>query len=118
MTATLPLDPDTWDLVLDKAGDWTARKDEAFVASQSVANACLLSTDDAYFFPEEGIPYKWDILGDRPSRPLVEAYIKREALAVPQVVRCDIRDFDFKDRTIHGSIAIWTEGGGQYDVSF
>ncbi len=118
MSATLPLDPESWDLVLDTSCDWTSSKEEEFVAAQSVANACLLSTDDAYFFPEEGIPYKWDILGNPPSRPLVEAYIKREALAVPQVVRCEIKDFSFIDRTIHGSVVIWTENGGHYDVSF
>jgi hypothetical protein len=118
MSATLPLDPETWDLILDKSGDWTARKDEAFVASQSVANACLLSTDDSYFFPEEGIPYKWDILGERSAQPLLEAYIKREALAVPNVVKCKIVNYQFKERTIHGNVIIWTKNGGKYDVSF
>lgn len=118
MSATLPLDPDTWDLVLDKGGDWTARKEEAFVASQSVANACLLSTDDAYFFPEEGIPYKWDILGERSAQPLLEEYVKREALAVPQVIKCRVSELTMHERTIHGAITIWTENGGKYDVSF
>ena len=115
---TLPLDVKSWDVVLAANGNWEAKGDEAFFTSQTAANECLLFTKDAYLFPEEGIPYFRDILGQDPPRSLVVEHLKRAILSVPLVVKTEILEYTLADRTIHGYAIIWTENGGKYNVSF
>lgn len=115
---TLPLDKKTWDVILAPNGNWEAIDDEALFTSQTAANECLQFTDDAYFFPADGVPYFQDILGRNPPRSLAVEHLKKRILGVPLVVKTEIIDYYFADRTIHGSAIIWTENGGKYNVSF
>lgn len=114
---TLPLDPVTWDIVLDDAGNWSAIDDEAAYAAQTVANKWLSFTNDSFLFPKEGIPYQKDVLGKRYPRSLVEEHLRRSAVSVPLVVRCEVLGFEFANRTIHATGIIYTENGGRYNVS-
>lgn len=115
---TLPLDVKSWDIVLAANGNWEATGDEAFFTSQTAANACLLFTNDAYLFPDEGIPYFRDILGRNPPKSLVVEHLKRAIMSVPHIIKTEILNYELADRTIHGAAIIWTENGGKYNVSF
>lgn len=127
---TLPLDWDTWDLTLSPARMWeavsSAEKDkdtganvgEAKYCAQTVANACRMFRNDAYFFKDEGIPYFENVLGHKPPRALVEEYWREAAMNVPLVRLVSIIDYERSNRRIGGQIRIYTENGSQKDVSF
>lgn len=115
---TMRLNWDSWDLELDRFGNLSAISDETEYCAQSVANYVKLFTNDAYFFVNEGIPYFETVLGQKPPRSLVEAYVRRETLSVPLVADCRVLDYGQADRTVSGKIEVHTENGSKLDVSF
>ena len=59
---TLYLDPQSWDLVLDTAGNIALAKDP-YAKAQDVASACRLFAGELYYDTEKGIPYFEETLG-------------------------------------------------------
>jgi hypothetical protein len=128
MMKTLPLDWETWDLKLDPAGNLSAVDSvegvpgqadvsgEAFYCAQTVANACRLFKNDAYFFQDRGIPYFETVLGFRPPESLVRAYLMEAAMNVPLVVNAKVLNYEITDRTIKAQLMVYTENGSKFDV--
>ena len=129
---TLPLSwdkDDYWDLVLTNK-NWTAIDSEtiepdtgahigeARYCAQTVANSCRMFRDDAYFFPQEGVPYFENVLGKKPPQSLVYAYLREAGFLVPLVRQLNILNYKQANRVITGQIRITTENGSVEDVSF
>lgn len=115
---TMRLDWNTWDLELDRLGNLSAISDETEYCAQSAANYVRLFVNDAYYFADEGIPYFETVLGRKPPKSLVEAYVRRETLAVPLVANCRVLDYAQNDRTASANIEINTRNGSTTHVSF
>lgn len=130
---TLPLswDPENgyWDIVLSSTKNWDAissdttdpdtgsHTGEAAYCAQTVANSCRMFRDDAYYFPQEGVPYFENVLGKKPPQSLVYAYLREASFLVPLVRSINILDYERKNRVITGQIRITTENGSVEDVS-
>lgn len=114
---TMRLNWETWDLELDATGMLSPISSEPEYCAQTVANACRMFRDDAYFYKDEGIPYFENVLGRKPPQSLVEAYLREAAMNVPLVKKIHILDYERKDRVITGQIRIFTENGSKADVS-
>lgn len=131
---TLPLSWDTennyWDLVLSSSRNLDAidsntldshtgaHTGEAQYCAQTVANSCRMFRNDAYFFPQEGIPYFENVLGKKPPRSLVYAYVREASFRIPLVKNITLLNFNRVDRILSGQIRITTQNGSVEDVNF
>lgn len=129
---TLPLswntEEDYWDLVLSNTRNWEAIDSdeldpdtgahigEAKYCAQTVANSCRMFRDDAYYFPQEGVPYFENVLGKKPPQSLIYAYLREASFRVPLVKNITILDYAKVNRIISGEIRITTENGSVEDV--
>lgn len=111
---TLHLDPATWDLTLDEAGQIEVDRGD-YATMQSVANEARLWTNDSYFQAERGIPYLPLELGMSPTDTVaLRSYVQQAAARVEDVreIRAvDIAAFDPTTRTLSGSVTFTTTGG-------
>lgn len=109
-------DVNTWDLELGVSGDLDPTSTMAEYVAQTVANEWRLFKNDAYYFPQEGIPYFENVLGQRPPQALVEAYLITAARSVYGVDEVEIVDYVFDKRLISATGHIWTTDGSEIDV--
>ena len=102
---TLLLDPESWDLVIDAAGNIAMASDPYSIA-QDVASACRLFNGELWYDTAKGVPYYEQILGKNPSLSLFKAEMVKAALTVPNVVsaQCFVSSFD--NREIQGQVQI------------
>jgi len=113
---TLLLDPETWDLVIDAAGN-IAMATQPYSIAQDVASACRLFSGELWYDTAKGVPYFEQILGENPPLSLIKAEIVKAALTVPNVVsaQCFISAFD--GRSIKGQVQVVDTFGTQTVVS-
>ena len=113
---TLKLDTDTWDLMLDSAGNLQTAMG-SYAIAQDVANAVRLFTDDAYYEPERGIPYFVITLGQKVQQSVLNSRVRNIALEVDGVedVEVSMDELD-ENRQLTGSIEITTVDGEVVDV--
>lgn len=81
---TLFLDPDKWDLFVDKNGK-IANCYAEYAIAQNVANACRLFTKDAYYNEDRGIPHFALELKEQPSIDILKNRLRDAALEVEGV---------------------------------
>lgn len=118
---TLLLDSETWDLVLDPAGN-IAMVEGNYAIAQNVANAVRLFTKDAYFYTERGIPHFNIELGHkkRISDSVLRARIKRMALGIDGVKTAEVsleKELE-EGRVLGGEVFITTTNGETAFISF
>lgn len=120
---------DQWDIHLNAAGDIATDRDsnaaqrelmlaESYAIAQNVANAVRLFTDDAYFFPERGIPHYAIELGRRPSLAVFRTRVRAAAEGVDGVTGVYLANLDIDDdRTLSGDIQLSTSTGETVNVA-
>lgn len=98
---TMLLDQQSWDCVLDAAGNWAVASDP-YSLSQDVASAIKTVLGEIYYNTTVGIDYFGQILGHNPPLQLVKAAIIRAALTVPQVTAAQVFISSVEGRTLSG----------------
>lgn len=115
--STMKLDPQTWDLTLDGAGNIaTATAEEAM--AQDAASACLVFYGECYYDNSLGIPWDSQVLGKRPSNVYIAQKMQNEALKLPVVKQalCTVY-FDRETRSVRGTIRVTDEAGNEGQVT-
>ena len=117
MTAHTLLLGDDWDIHTDNSGN-LARTFEAYSIAQNVANACRLFTQDAWYFPEKGIPHFVIELNEHPKLAILSVRLREAAIAVEGVKDCKITLLNDDERDLSGIAALTLDNGEQLDVRF
>jgi len=112
---TIELDPATWDITLDAAGQIKAVIGVPATA-QNVANEARLFTEDAYFIQDQGIPHFVAELGRKfvSNGSVLRAYLRRAAGKVADVrdiLAIEVSRFNPETRELSGAIEFTTEEG-------
>jgi hypothetical protein len=108
---TLLLDINSWDLVLDAAGN-IAVAAAPYALAQDVASAIKLFSGELWYDATQGIPYFSEILGHTPPITVFREYMVNAALTVPGVVSATCIIEQFENRTITGQVT-FTDSTGQ-----
>lgn len=109
---TLLLNPETWDLTIDGAGN-IATVDGAYALAQDAASAIRTFKGEVWYDTAMGVPYWEQILGHTPPLALLKQRFIEAALTVPGVVsaKCFLT-FDKVGRTVGGQVQV-TDSTGQ-----
>lgn len=102
---TLFLNPNTWDCVLDAAGD-IALATNPYSLAQDAASSIKTYLGEAYYDTLLGIPYDTLILGKNPSLEFVRGQFIQAAMKVPEVIAARVFFTDFTDRKLSGQVQI------------
>lgn len=113
---TLYLDPQSWDLALDAAGNIALAKDP-YAKAQDVASAARLFAGELYYDTEKGIPYFEETLGKKQSFALYRHRLVQAALSVPGVVSADVSVELRNGRVLSGSLKFTDNENKQYEVT-
>ncbi len=97
---------DDWDIHTDVSGN-LSRTFEKYSIAQNVANAFRLFTDDAWYFPEKGIPHFALELNRHPKLAVLKSKLKQAALRIAGVKDCEITFLNLESRELSG-IAVLT----------
>lgn len=117
---TLLLDPNTWDLVLDNAGNIALASalypaapatGLAYAQAQDAASAIRLFQGELYYDNAQGVPYWQEILGHLPSLALMKAKFTEAALTVPGVVSAKCFIATLSSREVTGQVQITNSAG-------
>lgn len=108
---------DDWDLHVDPAGNLPVRF-EAYSIAQNVANAFRLFTNDAWYFPEKGIPHFLIELRKDPRLNVLKVRLRDAALKVDGVKDCQIDLLNIEERELSGMATITTTDGEVLNVEF
>lgn len=100
---TLYLNPDTWDLTLDAAGNIALAKDP-YAKAQDVASAARLFAGELYYDTAKGIPYFDETLGRKQSFALYRHRLVQAALSVPGVLSADVAIEQQNGRILSGRL--------------
>lgn len=113
---TILLDPDSWDMVIDAAGN-IAMATQPYAIAQDVASACRLFSGELWYDAAKGVPYFEQILGKNPAISLIKAKEVEAALTVPNVTsaKCFISAFD--NRGIQGQVQVTDSFGTSSTVT-
>lgn len=112
---TIFLHPDTWDLVLDDAGNIAMAKDP-YSKAQDVASAVRLFKGELYYNTIKGIPYFEETLGKKQSYALYQYRLEKAALTVPGIVRAKANVIGRENRVLSGQILFTDEQGKELSV--
>lgn len=110
MAATLLLDRQAWDLVLDVEGD-IAVATEPYSLAQDAASAIKLFVGESFWDTEAGVPYMTQILGKRIPLALLKQFFIEAALTVPDIVSAQFFVSMFSDRILSGQIQVVSLSG-------
>lgn len=116
---TLYLDPDDWDIALDASGSLKLAGG-AYAIAQNVANAIRLFTNDAYYYPQRGLPHFALDLGQTDRKltllraSLIEAALDVEGVAAATIIGLAVNPVT---RAATGTIRITTSEGESADVA-
>jgi uncharacterized protein YegP (UPF0339 family) len=114
---TLYLDPDKWDITLNKNGDIITAS-HLYADAQNVANAIRLFTKDAFLAQNKGVPHFDLDLARMPAFSAVRAVYRKNARAVENIRDAFINNLrvDNDTRTLNGVIIATTEDGQNVSV--
>lgn len=107
---TLLLNPATWDLLVDAAGN-IALADEPYALAQDAASAIKLFQGELWFDTTQGVPYFEQIFGRPPNIPLIKAKFVTAAKTVPGVLAAVVFITAFEDRGIRGQVQVTNSTG-------
>ena len=106
MAATLALDPDTWDLTVDAAGN-IAVLDEPDSLAQDAASAIRTFLGECYWDTTVGVPYMTEILGKSPPTvALLKEVFVDAALTVPGVASAQVFIVSISNRGVSGQVQV------------
>lgn len=108
---TMYLNPDTWDIELDAAGNLALAPSEPYAMAQDAASAIKLFKGELYYDTTQGIPYFQSILGKTPNMAFMKAQFEAAARTVPGVVQATVVITSFIDRQIVGQVQITDRTG-------
>ena len=109
--STLALDPGTWDLTVDAAGN-IAVAAPSYSLAQDAASRCRTFSGEVWYDSTRGIPYFSQVLGQPPPLELLRARYTAEADAVPGVISAQVFFTKFENRALSGQVQI-TDASGQ-----
>lgn len=114
---TLYLDPDKWDITLNKNGDIVTAS-HLYADAQNVANAIRLFTKDAFLAQNKGVPHFDLDLGRMPAFSAVRSVYRKNARAVENIRDAVIQNLrvDNDTRALTGIIIATTEDGQNVSV--
>lgn len=115
MASTLLLDQTKWDLLVDADGN-IAVAGEPYSLAQDAASAIMTWLGEVYYNTTLGLPYRTQILGQRPPLTLLKQQFVNAALTVPGVVSATCFIQQFSNRTVGGQIQV-TDANGQTSAS-
>ena len=107
--ADLMLETSEWDLIPSQAGD-IAVCSAPYAVAQAVANEIKLFQGEAYYAPDQGIPYDPSILGRSPSTSYVGGLMEDAALSVDTVATASASLY-LSGRELRGAIQVTTSDG-------
>ena len=113
---TLLLDLDTWDLLVDAAGN-IAMATEPYAVAQDVASAIKTFKGDLWYDQTAGIPYFDQVLGHLPPPSLLRQLLADAAGTVPTVATTAVYLDALADRTVSGQVQFTTDSGVTGSVS-
>lgn len=117
MANTILLDPTSWDLVLDTAGN-VALAEAPYAPAQDAASAIKTFRGEVYYDTTQGVLYWEAVLGKLPPLSLLRSWLIDAALTVPTVVSAQCYFTSFSDRTLSGQIQIETNNGETAAAAF
>ena len=108
-----------WDLCLDAFGNLETCNDDDAIC-QDVACALRLFTNDSYYEPSKGIPYRDIVLGVTPFESLVRSELINTAKSVDGVLDADVESFTIENRALILAMQCLTVNGNVrvFDDSF
>ena len=115
MSATLLLDAQLWDLVLDASGNIAVASDPYSLA-QDAASAIRLFKSELWYDTSQGVPYYQSILGKNLPLALLKAKFVSAALTVPGVVAAQCFISSASNRVITGQVQV-TDVAGKITAS-
>lgn len=116
---TLLLDPSTWDLLIDSAGN-IAKASNPYAIAQDVASAIKLFEGELFFDNTKGVQYFEEIFKKPNPENTLVLQIEAAAKTVPEVTdaRCTSLYYDRVARTITGTVEVIDVNGAAQNVSF
>ena len=117
MTTTLYLDPVTWDLATDEAGNILIAS-EPYRVAQDVASAVRLFRGEYWYDTSLGVPYWQQILGFLPNASVIKAALAAAASTVPGCNNPVVYLSGLSNRGLSGQIQFTDANGVQQAVSF
>ena len=115
--ATLLLDIDKWDLVVDALGNIAVASDPYSLA-QDAASAIKLFQGELWFDTTQGVPYWATILGKSPPLELMKAKFVAAAMTVPGVVSAKVFIASVRNRTVSGQVQVKNSAGQTAAAAF
>lgn len=113
MAATLALDPSTWDLTLDGAGNIALALDPDSLA-QDAASAIKTFLGECYWDTTVGVPYMTQILGKSPPTiALLKEQFVGAALTVPGVAAAQCFITSLSGRSVSGQVQVVGASSGK-----
>jgi hypothetical protein len=100
--ASLLLNPDTWDLMVDAANN-IAKVEAPYTLGQDMACACRLFQGELYYDNTQGVPY-FNILGQFPPLQFVKNAYVQAALTVVGIVKAVCFIASLVDRQMTGQV--------------
>lgn len=117
MSTSLLLDPDTWDLLVDAAGNM-ATAITPYAVAQDVACAIRTFRGEVRYNTAVGVPYFDEILGKAPPVSLLKQRITEAAKSVDGVVAVDVEVATDAQRQVTGQVQVTTSSGVTLPVNF
>lgn len=114
---SLLLDPNTWDLTKDAAGN-IAVADDPYALAQNAASAVKLFQGEQWYDTVSGVPYFQQILGRPPNIPLMKAKFEAAALTVPGVVAATVFITSITYRNVSGQVQVTSANGTTTAAAF
>jgi hypothetical protein len=114
---TLLLNPQTWDLTKDAAGNIAVASDPYSLA-QDAASAIKLFQAELWYDTTQGIPYFQQIFGKPPNISLMKAKFGAAALTVPGVKAANVFITSIVNREVHGQVQILDQAGNTAAANF
>ena len=111
---SLSLTPD-WDIQLDDMGN-IATVEGGLQTAQDVATSCRVWKGEALYDTERGVPYKEEILGQRPNLSLLQSDFENEAKRIEGVASVEVVIDSFDNRKLVPDIRITLENDEEYNV--
>jgi hypothetical protein len=107
MANTLPLNPDSWDLQLDAAGNLNLTTADVSIA-QDVASAIRTFLGECWYDVSLGMPYFGTILGKLPPSSLIISKIEQAALTIATVLTVKVVGLGLSQatRTLTGTVVV------------
>lgn len=113
---TVLLNPNTWEFMLDSAGN-IAIATHPYSIAQDVASACKLFYGELWYNTGIGVPYFEQILGKVVDIAVLKNYLIQAALTVPGVVKANVVITGYNHRELQGVVQFIDENGTQGQVS-